>query len=120
MQNLITVIIGIVLGIASAYFAKRRGRNVYAWFFIGLFLGIFGLLLLFVLPEKKTETATSPANPAASTASLSDASASPKIDPKNLEWYYLDLEKHQYGPMSLEQLQTAFAEGKLNDLSYVW
>lgn len=113
MQNLIMIFFWILLGLACSHFANKRGRNPYTWFFIGMFLGVFGLLLLFVLPIKKddVEVIVEPI---------------PPPPPEEKEpiiqrfWYYLDNENKQFGPMSFEALKTASTEGKVTPNTYVW
>ncbi len=38
--------------ILSAYIAYRKKRKVETWFFLGLFFGIFALILILLLPKK--------------------------------------------------------------------
>jgi len=54
---LVQVFLWIGFGIACAAIASKRGRNPLAWFFIGLFAGCIGLILVLVLenPKEKEE-----------------------------------------------------------------
>ncbi len=54
---LLEVIIWLGFGIACAVIASKRGRNPLAWFFIGMFAGCIGLILVLVLenPKEKEE-----------------------------------------------------------------
>jgi cytochrome bd-type quinol oxidase subunit 2 len=38
-------------GVLGAVIAPQRGRDAASWFFLGLFFGIFAILLLLVLPS---------------------------------------------------------------------
>lgn len=118
MQNLITILIGIALGITSCYFAKRRGRNPYAWFFIGLFLGIFGLLLLLILPDKKQMLVPTAENPNPLAPNPAELPEKPLNHGRF--WYYVDKDNRQFGPMNFDALQDALKEEKITQLSLVW
>ena len=43
--------VGLICGIVCAFLANSKGRNVIGWLFIGLFFGIFGLILILCLPN---------------------------------------------------------------------
>ena len=46
-------IILLIFGIICAAIANSKGRSVIAWFFIGFFFGIFGLIILLVVGNLK-------------------------------------------------------------------
>lgn len=47
------IIVEIIIAIATAIVASRKGRSAFGWFFMGLFLGLIGLgLILIALPKK--------------------------------------------------------------------
>ena len=49
------VIIWILFGIVTAVVASNKGRNGWGWFFIGVLLGPFGLILALVIsPVRQT------------------------------------------------------------------
>ncbi len=114
MQVFITLIFWVLLGSITAYYAKERGRHQWGWFCIGLFLGIFGIILLFVLPRKKLQTP--PVYP-----EMEEIPAPPpKVLGSTKFWYYLDGENKQLGPMSYNALVSASQEGKVTPTTYVW
>lgn len=45
----------IFLAISCAVFAKLNRRNMYAWFFIGLFSGMLGLAALLMIIERENK-----------------------------------------------------------------
>jgi len=49
------IIVAIVCGIVCALVAPGRGRNGTSWFFIGLLIGVFGIILLALLPKSSTD-----------------------------------------------------------------
>lgn len=110
--NWITFLIWILFGCATAYFAKERGRNPYSWFFIGLFLGVIGLGLVFIFPKKNIIIKVEP--PAAPSV--------PELPEhhKNKFWYYLDTTNAQVGPMSFDALTRDWRNGKVQPQTHVW
>jgi len=54
---LLQLLIWLVFGIACGFVAHARGRNGIGWFFIGLIGGCFALVILFVIPDLKEESA---------------------------------------------------------------
>ncbi|MBI2742558.1 MAG: DUF4339 domain-containing protein [Chlamydiales bacterium] len=114
MQLFITVVLWVVLGSITAHYAKERGRDPRSWFFIGLLLGVLGLIALFVMPRLKPK-AGSPPQPVQPVAVL------PIPEPVSHKfWYYLDPDNIQLGPMSFQGLESAWREGKVSLETYVW
>ena len=56
MELLINVIILSCFGAITAIIANNKGRSAVGWFFIGFFLGLFGLILVLVLPNLKQQS----------------------------------------------------------------
>jgi hypothetical protein len=114
MQPIFTLSLWILIGGITAHYAKARGRDPRGWFCIGLLLGIFGLLLLFILPKimRKTHVTLEPA----------PALALPLLENPHPDkfWYYLDSSNSQFGPMSFQALQTALEQGKITQQTLVW
>jgi len=97
-----------LIGILSAYIAHRQGRNPYAWFFIGIFFGLLGVLAIFIAPKKpKKITLTPQPHPVI-------------IGPLDKLWYYLDPTHEKIGPMSFQALNTQWKQGKITPATYVW
>ena len=57
MDIAIQLIIGCICAVIAAVIASSKGRNVVGWFFGGFFLGIIGIIIVAVLPNKKQEAA---------------------------------------------------------------
>lgn len=49
------LLIWLAMGAATAWIASSKGRSMVGWFFIGLFLGVIGLILAVVMSSKNTE-----------------------------------------------------------------
>lgn len=115
MEILIVVLSWLLFGGAASYFASQRGRDPFAWFIIGMLLGILGLLLLFLLPPIKSEESEKgeehiqlPSNPEASS-------------PYRLkEWFYLDDGRKQLGPFTFSMLKRIWDQGKISTQTFVW
>ncbi|MCH9609415.1 MAG: hypothetical protein S4CHLAM45_05560 [Chlamydiales bacterium] len=110
MQLLNIILFWIFFGVFSAHFAKRRGRRPFLWFFIGLFLGIFGVILLFVLPRRPFVAKAAPKAP-----QLQRSEAWLKM------WYYLDPHsKEQCGPFEFPHIAKNWQDKTLTDKTLVW
>ncbi|MBM3183849.1 MAG: DUF4339 domain-containing protein [Chlamydiae bacterium] len=109
----LTLIIAFFTGLLGLYFARKRGRNPYAWFFIGFFFGVLGVMVIFFAPNPKKKSA--------SVAETPKEVPLPTIQgPSDKFWYYLDPTHQQIGPMSFEALKTAWQDGKVSLTTYVW
>jgi len=108
----------VTIGVISAYLAKKRGKNPYLWFFLGMLFGIFGLIFLFFSKPAQTSLRAQ----AAPQNDPNTIDITPKIEPSAKEkfWYYLDPDNAQQGPMSFDGLIRAFREGKISVKTFVW
>jgi len=104
LGTLFVLICWTLIGLATAYLAKKRGRNPYAWFFIGYFLALLGLFLVLILPKVKEKK---------------EPSKTPPVITDTL-WYYLDKDHKQHGPVSQIWLDKEIAERRLDENTYVW
>ncbi len=60
------ILIWLVCAVVTAIIASAKGRFGFGWFFVGLLLGIFGLILIACLPSKNpVRVAYAPPEPAA-------------------------------------------------------
>ncbi len=110
MELFIVITCWLLFGGVTSYFAAQRGRDPFAWFMIGLLLGILGLLLLFLLPP-------------VSESEVPDQKDSQEIEisPVRLQdWFYLTPDRVQIGPVSFDVLQAAWKESKIGPDSFVW
>ena len=83
MLTTATIIIYFILGTISAYFAHKYNKNPYLWFFIGVFFGVFGLLILFFLNHQKKKQKFQKKN-------LQAKDKNTKVIIQNTKfWYYL-------------------------------
>lgn len=115
-MEILFVILWLIFGGVSSYCAKDRGRDPFTWFFIGVLLGIFGLLLLFLLPSLATNQAVNEEN----------NEAAPFVEEKRetpyrlKTWFYLNVSHDQIGPLSFPQLKNAGKAGRIDATTLVW
>ena len=112
MEFFVVIVSWLLFGGAASYFASQRGRDPFAWFIIGMLLGVLGLLLLFLLPPI-----------GASTAEKEEPMPTKEVTqpPARLvEWYYLDANRAAVGPLPFSQLTKASFEGLVKSDTLVW
>lgn len=93
------------------------------WFFLGILLGVLGLIILYFLPDLNTARHTNNDNPETSPDKpmVELLPAPPKIaQPDQEEWYYLDRKNNQQGPVSLAIVKQEWAKGEIDQDTYVW
>ena len=111
MHYLNIVLFWIFFGFLCSYIAKRKARNPNLWFWLGILLGIVGVILILCLPKfpmKKQKPASKPK----------------REEPKQLEtpelWYYLDKTRLSKGPLTLKELQNIWKEEGCTEATYLW
>ena len=128
MENMLTILMWLAFGAACAYNAKKQKRNPVIWFFIGLFLGIFGLLILLLLPLiqrlRKPQQQSTPAQTPEATVSVlpNQEILKNKVNESSAQamWYYLSSDKEQKGPMSLNALEREWKNGNVTSSHFLW
>ena len=121
MQLLFSFIIWFLIGAATAYFAQQRGRDPFIWFMIGMFLGLLGMLLVFILPSlEETEEHDSEGHEEHIEEIPPSFLPTKAHDYLIKEWFYLDPAHHQQGPCRFEVLKEKWGQGNLSNISYVW
>lgn len=102
----------VAFGTFSAYFAYKRGKNPYKWFFIGFFFGLIGLFVaISILSSNRKKTRIQP------------TMIKPRpliLGPSDKFWYYLDSQHKQVGPISYNALSKCFETGFILPSTYVW
>lgn len=109
MQLLLTLFFLYCSGLLAASVAKRRGRSESIWFFLGIVLGLLGVLLVVVLPPlPPKQLPTLPPHCVA------------RSDSWLKLWYYLDAKRVPHGPLEFPSLIQLRKEATLSDHSFVW
>ena len=121
MDILINLSIAALMGCLAAYFASKRKRSPVRWFFIGLLLGLIGIIILFLMPYGTVEGSEAAAcGPEARTIAYTPpvfAQEEPKVVEK---WFYLDKQHGQHGPVAVPELKKMYQESQVVQESYVW
>ena len=112
------VLISLLSGAIGATLALRRGRSPWAWFFIGLFFGLIGVLFIFFLPQLKDGKAITRKMPSVLDDTHTTATTEKVTDP--MLWHYLDATHQPQEPVSFEALSALWSEGKISGKTYVW
>lgn len=122
-QMIISIVLMILIGAINAYFAEKRGRNPMIWFFLGTLLGIFGLLILFILPSyaKEKEGVEVKEDPKEEKITFIEAPPLPPAPAQEeLLWYYLDQKHQQCGPVPYSEIKDLLNRNDLTQDTYVW
>jgi hypothetical protein len=99
----------IFFGCLTSYIAQKKGRNPKLWFLSGLLLGLFGVVLIYMMPA----IALKPKFKAKPRTERSEAWMK--------MWYYTDPQtREQKGPMEFPDLAKDWKNKMLNDSSLVW
>ena len=115
---ILSIFIWFAVGMITANLAKQRGRDPYMWFFIGMLLGIFGILVLYLLPIVKPGEDTGEAK---SEVIIVEEVPQEPVQLFHLkDWHCIDTAKEQKGPLTFRELKSLWSEGKLLPQSYVW
>ncbi len=113
MQLFNLILCWIFLGFLTAYLAGRKNKNPQIWFWVGLTLGLLGILLLYLIPEKVVK------KPKA--APLKPVELPPPPQPQSeQEWHYYNNEKLRCGPIGRKELIELIEKKQLQAGSYVW
>ena len=121
------ILVAIFLGTLSSYLARKKNRSPLYWFFIGAYLGVIGLIILYFLPSKSKNLDLVPAlnkgypePKAQSELSLPPRKDSSSWIKKNQLWYFLDKDNKQFGPMSLNGLKQSWIDDLMTSQTYIW
>ncbi len=108
-------------GVLNAWYAAQKGRDPMIWFFIGILLGIIGLIVLFFLPKVNKSLENENPEPDPDEPMVELVPAPPKVlYPEQKEWYYLDRQNRQAGPVGIGVLRQEWNKGELDVDTYVW
>lgn len=123
MATFLMVFIWILFGALNAWYANYKGRDPFIWFFLGILLGIVGLVILYFLPDLSANTAVNNDHPEPSPDKpmVELLPATPKIlQPEQKEWYYLDRKNNQQGPVGIAAMTEEWHKGEIDQETYVW
>lgn len=118
MELFTSIILWLLMGAITSYFSRRRGRDPIAWFFIGMLLGLLGLLLLFILPAIKPVVEKEVIG--GETIVVEPIKVEPVDELLLNEWFYLDKSRHQQGPISFSALRDCLLQGVIDENTFLW
>lgn len=107
MQLFNLILFWIFFGFLTSYFARKRGLRGKYWFFVGLFLGIIGVIIALVFPKRAPKKQLKP---------LITIEPLPPIPQE--KWYYFDAAKTQQGPIT--SLRDVWETGHIGEETFVW
>ncbi len=119
MQIVLSIILWLLIGAATAYFANQRGRDPLVWFMAGMLLGFLGLLLLFLLPTVNEEEIKETEYNLLQDPSEKGLPLHPR-DYLIKDWYYYDNNQARQGPVPFENLQSLWNNGYISQETFVW
>jgi len=130
MSFYINILISLAVGLITSYFAYKRGRDPGIWVLIGTFLGIFGLLILFLMKDLSKESAEedadkkdagifgfSPEDEEEEEKAL--IAMAPVIYPSD-QWFYADKNYQQQGPVGKADLLALLQKEEISKETLVW
>lgn len=131
MDLFFVVLLTFLVGFLTMKLAERRGRSGPLWFCLGVLGGIFAVIALLLLKPVKKEGESEEEEEEQSLFSFGmdrqekknepgNAKISLSWDPALYDWYYLNSEKKQEGPISFQTVSDLWNEGKISLDTYVW
>ncbi|MCH9703445.1 MAG: DUF4339 domain-containing protein [Chlamydiae bacterium] len=111
MQLIHLLLFSGVMGLLCSHLAKKRGKRPLVWFLMGFLFGIFGLILLYIVPTFSTQekrAAYKPLKP----VERSDAWIH--------MWYYMDGSHEQAGPLEFPEFIEKVKSNAVQRDSLVW
>lgn len=111
LQLLNVFLFWIFFGFLASFLAKRKKRNPLTWFLIGLFFGVIGVVVAFLLPALPSRhPITAPLPPTRPIRS----------DIWLKMWYYLDPSHQKQGPFEFSDFAKIWKEQGISETSFVW
>ncbi|TXI40273.1 MAG: DUF4339 domain-containing protein [Nitrosomonas sp.] len=148
MNIIVIILASLLIGLLTSHLAQKRGRDSLTWFIVGILMGVFSLLLLYLLPSvSKQERISSlakgsspvPSSMSVEAASFNSRGSKPNdandlalataiaypiskelAEQKEKDWYYADSARQQQGPIPYEDLRLALKRGDVIASSLVW
>lgn len=118
-QMIISFVLLLLLGGITAFFAEKRGRSPNIWFFLGMFLGLLGLIILFLLPSYSAEESKEELKKDPEKTGTQVSEPPPPLVEEKL-WFYVDQNRQQCGPVAFSFINELINKNELNSTTYVW
>ena len=101
-----------IMGLLCSHLAKKKGKRPPIWFAMGFLFGIFGLILLYIVPTFTKAEQKKPAYQPPKPMERSDAWIR--------MWYYLDPTHKQEGPFEFPDFINKVREKHVAKETLVW
>ena len=108
MNQILSIVTSIAIGMICYNLAKKRNKNPRLWFFIGLFFGVFGPLLFFIMSFKNNKK----------DIYLKNINNKKEIESVKDLWYYLDKNNNKFGPMSFSMINKLWEKNEIDKSSF--
>jgi len=136
MDIMIFLIVSGLIGWSTSRYMHTKGKNPYLWFAVGTLSAAAAMFLLKFLPfgailillgfylfyyrasERKPAIDASKKDP--NTIEVKAERVDPLSNYNKHEWYYLDGQHQQHGPISFHELKTIWAEQKITSATFIW
>lgn len=117
MHYLNIVLFWIFFGFLCSYIARKKARNPNLWFWLGILLGIVGVLLIAFLPKQviRRRRRNSKVVVEEQLAAENQVTFQPSE-----HWFYLDKTRASKGPLTLQELQKIWKEEECSESTYLW
>ncbi len=117
---------GILFGFLCSRQAKKKNKNPLLWFQLGFLFGGVALIAFFLLGLKEKLNSQRLAKEAAPASKSPRLETAPSLEDKRnttldtREWFYLDEENKQVGPITFELLKQEHLANKIQDKTLLW
>lgn len=129
LQLILSILMGFFFGMICSNLARNKGRKPQLWFQLGFFFGILALILLYILlwkekwsskPKFAQEGSLAPSSSGAEKGSLITLEKT-CMTLEERDWYFLDPQNNQKGPISFDELKTKLSDGILSEkATFLW
>ncbi len=119
MFIIFSFIISLIFGFWAFQLAKKQQRNPWFWFSLGVLLGIFGILLLFIVEEIAWRKSSKIVEKTFALSSEENLFFENQENSQKF-WYFINEEEQSEGAMSFQKFRELYEDKKIHSLTYVW
>lgn len=118
MQLFIVIFFWLFFGFLTAYIARSKGRDPKTWFLVGVLLGLLAIATILLVPRKKDTIIIAKNNkPAEPLPKVVTVQENPLL---SQQWYYLDQNHQQYGPVYFSALKDLYQTQHISEGTFIW
>lgn len=120
MEIILSLFFGLLFACLTAYVAAKRQRRASLWFLFGFLGGLFGLLIVLLLPSSQTPVEGDILNDFLTRNQKKSLPLKNYPPYHEKQWYYVNQERKATGPIPLEELQYLYTQGVITDSTLLW